>query len=220
MNFFTSLKPTNKFKLYVSTYKLKFKNKILFPLPLEGSLLAFDFGSDLMGYSDFLPWPAFGEKSLSCQLNEIKQKKFSRRFLIAKQNAFLDAKARSQKRNLFFGLKIPPSHFFIADLLNFNKPEFILEKGFKFIKLKLKPFKINEQIEKLKTLHSDLKTINWRLDLNNSSWTPWKDKLYFLKNHIDFIEDPLLDKSSFEKQNQHLFAQDWSASLLFFNKNS
>lgn len=207
--FISCSKSIKIFKLYTSVYTLKSKNKSLFPHSLEGCLLAFDFGSDLIGYSDFLPWPAFGEKTLFHQLNEIKQGVFSNRFFIAKQNALLDAQARSQKRNIFFGLKIPPSHFLIADLLNFNKLESILEKGFKTIKVKLKPYEINKQIEKLKILHFNLKNILWRLDLNGTSWALWKNKLCFLKNHIDFIEDPCSDKGSREEKNQNLFAQDW-----------
>ena len=208
--------PTNKkFKLYISVYKLKFKNKSLFSSPIEGSLLAFDFGSDLTGYSDFLPWPAFGENSLSHQLKQIQKGEFSKRFLIAKHNALLDAKARSQKRNLFFSLKIPSSHFLIEDLLNFKDPERILEKGFQKIKVKLKTYKITEQMEKLKRLNAIFQGLQWRLDLNGMSWLIWKNELDFLKNHIDFIEDPRPEKSSFEKQEQSLFAQDWINSPHF-----
>ena len=202
-----------KFKLYVSTYQLQFKNKK--NSPLEGSLLAFDFDSHLTGYSDFLPWPAFGEKNLFDQLNKIKQGEFSKRFLIAKHNAYLDAKARSQNKNLFFGLKIPPSHFLIEDLLNFKNQTDVLKKGFKKIKVKLKPYEIVKQAEKLKTLHSDFKDVKWRLDLNGISWSLWKNKLCFLRKDIDFIEDPLLDKSSLEKSDQSLFAQDWLKSPHF-----
>ena len=204
-----------KFKLYISAYNLKFKNKSLFSSPLEGALLAFDFGSGLTGYSDFLPWPAFGENTLSHQLKQIQRGRLSKRFLIAKHNAFLDAKARTQKRSLFFSLQIPSSHFLIEDLLSFKKPEWILERGFKTIKVKLKPYKINEQREKLKQLSGDLKEAQWRLDLNGMSWLVWKNKLDFLKNSVDFIEDPLPEKSSFGKQEQSLFAQDWINSPHF-----
>ena len=198
-------KKTNSFKLYISPYKLHLKNKLQ-PLS-EGSLLAFDFGSELRGYSDFLPWPSFGEQKLSDQLKQIQTGHFSKRFLIAKQNAFLDAQARKKKRNLFFGLKIPSGHYLIEDLLSFNQLKNITDKQFQTVKVKLKTYKIPEQIEKIKALHSDLKNIKWRLDLNGQSWSPWKEKLSFIKKDLDFIEDPL--ETNFKKEEKKLFAGDW-----------
>ena len=202
-------KAIKPFKLYISPYKLKFKNKNLFPSPLEGSLLAFDFGSDLIGYSDFLPWPAFGEKTLSFQLNQIKKEVFNKRFLIAKQTASLDAQARIQKKNLLFGLKIPPSHFLIEDLFNFKKEEWIVAKGFQTVKVKLKSSKIKQQIDRLKRLYTHLQNMKWRFDLNGQSWSAWKNKLHFMKEDMDFVEDPLVSNSAFEKEDRSLFAQDW-----------
>lgn len=208
--FFKSSPP---FKLYISTYELQWKNKKIFSTPIEGALLAFDFKSIGTGYSDFLPYPKFGENSLKEELEQIKQGKFSKRFLISKYNAFLDAKARSQKRNLFFGLKFPSSHFLIEDLLSFNKEEEIIAKGLTTIKLKLKPDRIKEQIDKLKKLHSSLKNIKWRLDLNGTDWGIWKDKLNFIKNHIDFIEDP--HPLNLDRKDHPLFAQDWISNPHF-----
>ena len=199
-----------RFKLSISPYKLSFKNKLL--SPLEGSLLAFDFGSGLTGYSDFLPWPRFGEPSLFRQLHYIQKGEFSQRFLIAKHNAFLDAQARSEKRSLFYGLKIPPSHFLIEDLLNFKTTNLISEKNFKKVKVKLAPYQINEQIKKLKNLNRDLSGVQWRLDCNGLSWRLWKDQLKFLKEDIDFIEDPLPGEL-WDRSDQKLWAQDWIPSL-------
>ena len=201
----TSLKLANKFKLYVSPYKLHFKNK--HHSPLEGSLLAFDFGSDLTGYSDFLPWPNFGEANLSSQLKAMQEECFSNRFLIARHNAFLDAQARCQKRNLLFGLKLPSSHFLIDDLLHFKTEERVVEMGFQIVKVKLRPHKRNEQLDKLKSLYSGLKNIKWRLDLNGQRWSLWKDKLNFIKKSLDFVEDP--SSVPIEKEDKNLLAQDW-----------
>ena len=201
---------SNSFKLYISPYKLK---RRLFSQ--EGVLLAFEFKGGLRGYSDFLPWPSFGENSLPQQLKQIKRGEFSQRFLIAMRSALLDAKARSQQRNLFFGLKIPDSHFLIPDLLNFKNPDFIFKKNFKKIKVKLKPYKINQQISALKALSQSFKDVRWRLDFNGMSWLFWKNKLEFLKPYIDFIEDPQLEKNSFNPKEKLLFAGDWESSPYF-----
>ena len=120
--------------MYISPYRLRFKKPKAFLPPLEGALLAFEFKFGRMGYSDFLPWPAFGEPSLSRQLKQAQQGLFSSRLLIAMQNAALDAQARDQKRNLFFGLNIPESHFLIGDILEFREESQIGERGFKIVK--------------------------------------------------------------------------------------
>ena len=194
------VKPSKNFKLFISKYELKFKNSQ--KARLEGCLFLFDFGEGLKGYSDFLPWPSYGEKTLKEQLKDIQQEKFSSRFLIAKELAFLDAKARQEKRNLFFSLKIPPSHFLIENLSEFNFSKKILD--FKIIKVKLKPFKILEQVKVLKDLSLLLKNIKWRFDLNENSWKDWESHLSFLKDRIDFIEDPK------EPIDFAPLAEDWS----------
>ncbi len=205
---------TSKFsKLYISPYTLEFKSSASFsPLNktrfVEGALLAFEFEKTSIGYSDFLPWPVFGEENLASQLDKIKQGTLSKRFLIAMHNALLDAKARSQKRSVFFNLKIPDSHFLIEDLLNFSKEDLIMEKGFKAVKVKLIPSQISRQIDKLKFLYSHFKNIKWRFDLNGQSWTIWKSKLEFFKKDMDFIEDPLND-TKIKTEEKALFAQDW-----------
>ena len=196
-----------KFKLFIAPYKLKLKNK---PQSfLEGALLAFDFPSHLRGYSDFLPWPSLGEDNLSTALKNIQKGHFNRRFFIAKQNAFLDARARKEKRNLFFGLKIPPSHFLIPDLLNFIPEKSFIKKNFSLVKVKLKPYKIPEQTEQLKKLSQELEDIKWRLDLNGTSWFLFRDKLKFLNDRLDFIEDPLVEKNLFQLKEKNYFAGDW-----------
>ena len=180
------LKPSEKFHLFISKYQLKSKSS-----PddfLEGCLFLFDFGKGLKGYSDFLPWPLYGEKTLSEQLKDIKRGSFSPRFLITREQAFIDAKARKEKRSLFFSLKIPASHFLIENLNDFVFTKKILD--FKVIKVKLKANRVLEQLERLKELDRMLKNVKWRFDLNGKDWKPWSAPLSFLKNQIDFIEDP------------------------------
>ncbi len=211
MSFF--LKSKNKFKLYISPYKIHFKNKR--KAPLEGSLLAFDFGWAGMGYSDFLPWPAFQELSLFQQLADMRKGRFSQRFLIARRGAWMDAQARAQQRNLLFGLKIPPSHYLIEDILIFKSEEEIAAKGFKAVKVKLKPYKEAAQAEKLKAFHSHLRGVKWRLDLNGQSWPAWRRRLDFIREGLDFVEDPLLNPRDMEKPDRKILAQDWTPSPYF-----
>ena len=193
------LKSNKKIQLFISKYQLKAKSS--YDTFVEGCLLLFDFGGGLRGYSDFLPWPLYGEKTLSEQLEDIKHGSFSSRFLIAKEQAFIDAKARRERKNLFFSLKIPPSHFLIENLHDFHFSKEILD--FKFIKVKLKSDKVLDQVKILKKLNHILKNIKWRFDLNGKSWKPWSASLSFLKNQIDFIEDPK------ETEPRAFLAEDW-----------
>ena len=203
------LHKTSSFKLYISPYTLCFKNK-LYP-PIKGSLLAFDFKEKGTGYSDFLPWPAFQEEDLFEQLQQAKRGIFSQRFLLAKQNAWLDAKAREAKQSLFFGLKIPPSHYLISDLLKFNSEKEIKKQSFQFVKTKLKASHISKQIQKIKALHGDLKPLKWRFDLQGQSFHPWRKLFHFLKEDLDFIEDPL-ERIGFKNEEKSVFAEDWISS--------
>ena len=195
-------------KIHISPYQLKFKNKRKDSSFLEGALLSFDFDSNLKGYADFLPWPLFGEKNLSQQLDDITRGIESNRFLLAKRNAFLDARSRFKKQNLFYGLIFPPSHFLIENLILFSKQKEILNGNYKYVKVKLAPFGLDEQLKKLKLLVRDLpKTIKWRLDLNYQKWSLWKEALGCIADQIDFIEDPFIDTQ--KEQNFSLFAEDW-----------
>lgn len=195
-------------KISISPYTLEYK---AFPQwKLKGTLLALDFKSLGRGYSDFLPWPGFGEKPLSVQLQDIKKGIFSQRFLISRHNAFLDAKARAERKNLFFGLRIPDSHFLISDLSLFKERDWVLLKDFSFVKVKLKPSQIKEQVKRIHFFSQKFKNLKWRLDLNGQDWSLWKSHLGFLKSKIDFVEDPLWTKIS--KEKKALFAQDWSSS--------
>ena len=205
-----------KYKLFISKYELKWKPSSSFhssKAPLKGLLCAFDFGIAQRGYSDFLPWPSMGEKSLSRQMEELKKGEESRRFQITKYNAFLDAAARKEKRSLFCSLQIPPSHFLIDDLSNFK--DFERLKDFSRVKVKIRDKEADriknlekaldenrdlKALEKLSQSHSSLK---WRLDLNGGSFKDWN--LDFLKGKLDFIEDPEL--SSIEDES--LIAEDW-----------
>ncbi|MGI9548761.1 MAG: hypothetical protein ACR2M7_02110 [Bdellovibrionales bacterium] len=194
-------------KIHFSPYQLKKDS-----YSLQGALLAFEFDSSLKGYADFLPWPSFGENSLDQELENIAQGIPSSRFLIAQKNGWLDAQARFKKQNLFYGLQIPPSHFLIENLEDFNKEKALSNLNYKYIKIKLLDSSIEKQAEKLKKLVKDLpKNLRFRLDVGGQKWSVWKKHLAFMKKQIDFIEDPSLDSQTVNKEDH--FAQDWIPNL-------
>lgn len=199
MTSFSLLRPPSKFKLFISPYQLKWKNKR--KAPLEGVLCAFDFGLKQIGYSDFLPWASMGEKPLNQQLEEIKEGNETQRFKIAKHNAFIDARARKEQKNLFFSLQPVPSHFLIEDIKSFKENSGF--KTFKTIKVKLKAEQRIQQTQALRELNQKIPNLLWRLDLNGASWQGWD--LSFLRGKIDFIEDP----ETFSLKDFSLLAEDW-----------
>ena len=196
-----------KYKLYIRPYQIKSKNRIL-----DGSLLLFEFHNDLVGYADLLPHPQFYESTLFSQLNDLKnQNKTSLKLTLLKELAFQDALARKEGRNLFFGLNIPKSHFFIKSENDFKDIDQIIEQGFCTIKMKcscLKDLKI------LPELHKTYPQIKWRLDFNSQfsvqSWTAIKKILKPLGDTLEFIEDPFINPEVFKQDGTKFFAIDWN----------
>lgn len=199
-----------KSKIYKSSYRIKLTACSEFCV---GQLLLFDFGNDLIGYSDFLPLVSFGELSSEKQLENLKQGKESLRLSNARDLALQDAQARKNNQSLFKGLEIPLSHFLIEDLFSFSNSEDIRKFSHEFVKVKLKSTQRERQIQIVKKIHSKFSHIKWRLDFNGSlnfyDWKKWYQDLSFLESKIDFIEDPFISPSDFKKEGLSFFAEDW-----------
>ena len=81
------------------------------PALREGAILAHHGG-----FASLLPWPEFGDEPLNQQLNRFLQGASLTPLLQATLNfAQIDAQARSQRRWLFEGRLIPPSHYLLTD---------------------------------------------------------------------------------------------------------
>lgn len=198
-------------RVYISPYQLKPHKKEI--KPIQGALLLFEFQSGLTGYSDFLPWPSFGERNLQQQLEDIKNGRESMRWIRSKNIALLDALARKDRRNLFFGLHIPRSHFLVEDIFSFSDWNLLEKSGFRAIKIKLKKREIQNALPRIKKIHIRYPHWRWRLDFNGSltikQWKDLRESLEFLWDHIDFIEDPFPNSQGIWKSKNSLFAEDW-----------
>ena len=197
-------------KVYISPYQLELKGR---SGSLQGALLLFEFQPDLKGYADFLPWPRFGEKPLREQLEDFRKGKKSARLSQLKKIALCDALARKEKRSLFYGLKIPDSHFLIEDVSSFSHWEQVREAGYRIIKVKVRPKGFQNQIKKLKEGRQALPHCRWRLDLNGSlnfsEWNSFKKSLQFLWDQIEFIEDPFKNPGNISGGDSLKIAEDW-----------
>ena len=191
---------------------------------LCGALLLVEFAPGFAGYSDFLPWPRFGERSLREQLKGMKNGRFSARGFCALKTAFLDAKARAAKRSLFFGLKIPDSHFLITSPpVSWKGWEYPIRAGYKTIKLKFRGFAdfltALPQLQQTAEAHPDLQ---WRLDFNGSlkslkEWRALRRRLNFLQDRTEFfIEDPFPPGATaadrLSQKDRACIADDWTGA--------
>ena len=191
---------------------------------LCGALLLVEFAPGFAGYSDFLPWPRFGERSLREQLKGMKNGRFSARGFCALKTAFLDAKARVSKRSLFSGLKIPDSHFLITSPpVSWKEWEYPIRAGYKTIKLKFRGFAdfltALPQLQQTAEAHPDLQ---WRLDFNGSlkslkEWRALRRRLNFLQDRTEFfIEDPFPPGATaadrLSQKDRACIADDWTGA--------
>ena len=201
-------------KVYISPYQLELQNHKRY---LQGSLLLFEFKSGMKGYSDFLPWPEFGEATLKDQLKAAKHGQESQRWICSKHIAFCDALARKKKQNLFFGLKIPESHFLIEDISSFSNWDHIEKTGYKTLKIKIQQSVLQKALQQMKKVFEAYPHFKWRLDFNGSlklkEWDSLKKDLYFLWNNLEFIEDPFENPWNFSDKETHFFAEDWIKNL-------
>ena len=197
-------------KVYISPYQLEFQRQ---KQRLQGTLLLFEFKSGLNGYSDFLPWPQFGEATLKDQLKNVKEGQKSQRWICSENTAFCDALARKERRSLFFELKIPESHFLVEDISSFSQWDCIEKAGFKTIKIKAKGFAVQKELQHIKKIYEAYPHFKWRLDFNGSlkqkEWNSLKESLKFLWNNIEFIEDPFKNPKGFSEKEPPIFAEDW-----------
>ena len=197
-------------KVYISPYQLKTKySSHIF----KGCLLLFDFQKDLVGYSDFFPRNDLGDLCYETELENLKKGTESLAFMRARELAFQDAQARKDKRNLFYGLKIPESHLLINDISSFKEVEKISKFQYKILKAKLSFNKLKRQVQAIKEIHSFFPFLKWRLDFNGKlllpQWKLWEKELHFLHNQIDFIEDPFFYSADFKRTSPPYFAEDW-----------
>jgi o-succinylbenzoate synthase len=162
----------------------------------SGALLKIHFDDGLEGYADCHPWEELGDKSLAEQLKLLAGGKTTALTERSLYFARIDAEARDKKTNLFYGLKIPASHYLIQFLEQWKTRdvEAIHRQGFAHVKVKLGS-DLKRQTIKLLALMLYLRPhIKVRLDFN-SQLNPASFDL-FLKNlgnnrqRVDFFEDP------------------------------
>ena len=164
----------------------------------QGALLRIQFEDQGTGYADCFPWPELGDLDLDHQLECLKNSELTPLLQRSLQYAKQDAEARTQKRSLFEGLKIPPSHALISSIQGLTE-EALAQKsreGFSLIKLKCGMDVIEEatQLQRLTPLLRSLK-LKLRLDFNHSlnqadHLKSFLDSLGEGLERIDFIEDP------------------------------
>ena len=168
-----------------STYGLQGKTA---QLNRQGALLRFEFEDRSIGFADCHPWEEFGDLPLGRQLSSLAQGALTP--LTKRSLAFAkwDAEARTQKKSLFSGLSIPPSHWLIGHIAD-EIPE-----DFAFVKLKLGRNPADELPELVKLFRRMPKHTKIRLDFNSlltrKQFEAYLKTIIAFIDKIDFIEDP------------------------------
>lgn len=206
-------------KIFYALYSLKGKSSFR---DRTGALLQFVFNDGRIGYADCHPWSELGDFPLEQQLACLRQGEWTALTRQSKKNGQIDAKGRSENKNLFDGLHIPPSHWFLKNALE-KIPE-----GFSYVKLKVggNP---KEEIPALIRLFQKLpRSVKIRLDFNakcsQKSFSAYFEKINEWKDRIDFIEDPYpYDCQSWERTQKNLgitLACDYQSEKRQENKTS
>ena len=178
-------------------------NAVAQPHPRQGALLKIRFedpatGEEKCGYSDCFPWPEFGDRPLGEQLRLLRENKLTPLTQRSLAFARVDAVARAAHRNLFEGVEVPPSHFFLneKDALSLAFLVGVKRKGFDKIKIKVgrNPLQEAQQISSWADVARAL-GIKFRLDFNGSlnlpSFHRFMGQLGSSAELLDFIEDPI-----------------------------
>lgn len=166
----------------------------------DGVLVKHEWGIGEFGFSDLHPWPEFGELELSEQIRILRTGGTTPLLERSLELNQIDARARAEKRSLFFGLTLPQSHRLIMDVeeLTSQTMELVEAKGFRIIKLKMGR-DLDTETKKLKSI-AEKYSLKWRLDFNGrvtagtfTSW--WQSLPEAFKAKIDFVEDPCAEDS-------------------------
>ena len=102
----------------------------------SGSLLRVTFADGLVGYADVHPWTEFGDAALSDQIAGLRQGDPPP--LAAQSVAFarIDAEARAERRSVWDGLVVPPSHASLPFGFSSDDLDRVRLEGYRHVKLK------------------------------------------------------------------------------------
>lgn len=178
-------------KIYFSHYQLAAERR--------GALLKIQFPDGTTGHADCHPWVSLGDESLEIQLEKLKRGQLTPILERSLYFAKLDAKARVAKRNLFSGLKIPPSNFLFLELAD-NPLKMLsqaIEEGFKTIKFKMAKHKDRElrwlrPILEMADKHKCRLRFDFNCKLTVAEFHPYASVMAEYSHVIDYCEDPVL----------------------------
>ena len=189
-------------KIWVAPYSLLPKapiGAVAAPGVRKGALLRFKFEDGGIGYSDCHPWPELGDAPLGHQLCALARREQTPLIRQSVALARMEAQARAEKKSLWEGLQIPPSHALIADWETGLHQEALRElqtAGFTHLKIKVGKNPVGEA-ERLCELESLLRKLRFKFRLDfNEKLTPFQFETFLKRTRavhdlVDFIEDPI-----------------------------
>jgi o-succinylbenzoate synthase len=157
----------------------------------EGALLRVTFKDGLIGYCDCHPWEELGDLALLGQLAMISRCETTPLLDCSLRFARIDAEARQNRRSLFDGLEIPPSHRLVS-LKESLHP--LYSEGIRHCKVKVGSDP-DREIAVMNSWMSSYPEFYLRLDFNQKLsrggfHSYWNSLPHSLQQRIDFVEDP------------------------------
>lgn len=160
----------------------------------QGSLIKLQTDDFVEGFSDWFPWPEFGDCNFSDLVKELKSSNPSFKTKISLECAAIDGLAREQGVSLLHGVHLR-NHFLCLNPLTVRTEELkkIWDQGYKTLK-----FKVGKNWEQEKIQLRDWTTehpseIRWRLDFNGQASAGVVGDLLEFSDRLEFVEDPYPD---------------------------
>ena len=179
----------------------------------SGSLLRVTFADGLVGFADVHPWTEFGDAPLADQIAGLRQGNPPPLVCRSLDFARLDAEARAERRSLWEGVKVPPSHASLPFGFSTDDLDRVRSEGYRHVKLK----EVDFTDAALKLLADS--GLRVRLDFNaRLTADEVADRLHRWRGSVgldwlEWIEDPCLVEPEDWKQLRAEFgialALDW-----------
>jgi O-succinylbenzoate synthase len=157
-----------------------------------GALLRVEGASYQVGYADCFAWPELGDLPLDQQLSSLRDNVLTPLTARALENAELDGQARTERRSLWAGLRVPESHYLVLDyqLLQETELQDLWERGFRALKLKLDRSLLQDSRDLQRFFEMCDSQWSIRIDANQIFTAREATDLSTLFTEVEFWEDP------------------------------
>jgi len=145
------------------------------------------------GFGCLHPWPELGDPTLEKCLEDLRGANETRLVRRALHCARVDGRAREEGVSLFEGMKVPDSHFLMADISEMELDD-AMARGVRVVKIKAGKDAASI-LARVRNFGGSRPELKWRIDFNNSGCCGELARIFSTWDReelarIDFVEDP------------------------------